>query len=189
VNTTRRTLLQRVKNPADAEAWREFHALYAPLILRYASGQGLGAGDAEEIRDRCFEVLVQRLPGFDYARERGRFKAWLYRIVHGKVVDFLRGARPLPAESAAFARLADASPGPSELWEQSWRTEHLRFGLQEARARLTERTYRAFELLLLEGKSVTEVCAILEINANQVYKAKARALEEVRSVLERLGVE
>jgi DNA-directed RNA polymerase specialized sigma24 family protein len=65
----------------------------------------------------------------------------------------------------------------------------LRFGQHESRGGLTVRNFRRFVLLLHVGKSVTEVCAILEINANQVYKAKARALEEVRSVLERLGVE
>ena len=189
MNTTRQTLLQRVRDPADAEAWGEFHALYAPLVLRFALAQGLPAGDAEEIRDRCFEIVVQRMPGFDYARERGSFKAWLYRIVHGMVVDFLRARRPAPHESAALRTHIDAAPGPEELWERSWRAEHLRYGLERAHERLPERTYRAFELLLLEEKSVPEVERELGMNANQVYKAKARALLEVRRVLERMGLD
>ena len=36
MTTTRATLLARLKNRSDAEAWTEFHKLYAPLLYRYA---------------------------------------------------------------------------------------------------------------------------------------------------------
>ena len=48
---TRKTLLERVRDSSDHEAWTEFYELYAPLIYRYARGRGLPSHDAEEIRD------------------------------------------------------------------------------------------------------------------------------------------
>ena len=39
--TTSASLLLRLKDRSDAEAWSEFHKLYAPLLYRYAQGRGL----------------------------------------------------------------------------------------------------------------------------------------------------
>ena len=87
--TTHASLLLRIKNRSDAEAWSEFHALYAPLLYRYARRRGMGREDAEEVRDQCIEVISRKIKDFDYDKEKGGFKNWLYRIASGKVVDHL----------------------------------------------------------------------------------------------------
>lgn len=52
MTTTRATLLARLKNRSDAEAWSQFQKLYAPLLYRYARGRGLSREDAEDVRDQ-----------------------------------------------------------------------------------------------------------------------------------------
>ncbi len=47
MNTTRASLLIRIKDPNANEAWSEIHDLYAPLIYGYARRQGLSRDDAE----------------------------------------------------------------------------------------------------------------------------------------------
>jgi hypothetical protein len=42
---TRDTLLLRLQNPADQQAWGEFVQLYQPLIVRFAVRQGLQDAD------------------------------------------------------------------------------------------------------------------------------------------------
>lgn len=189
MTTTRRTLLQRVRDPADREAWEQFFELYAPLLESYARARGLSRADAQEVRDQCLEVLVRRLPTFEYERARGRFQAWLHEIARGKVVDLARRARLAGVENAPLASVEDADPTPDEGWERQWRAEHLRYGLREALRDEDDETRHAFELLLLEETTVPEVCARTGLNANQVYKAKARVLRRVREILEKLGVE
>lgn len=185
--TTSRTLLQRVRDPGDAEAWRRFFELYAPLLEGFARAHGLGAADAEEVRDQCLAVVSRRMHGFDYQRARGGFKRWLYTIARGKVVDHLRRVRAARPEASALLALADPGPGPDELWERTWRHEHLRFCLEEARRSVPPRSFEVFELLTVEGLEVAEVCARTGLNANQVYKAKGLVLRRVREVLARLG--
>ena len=73
--TTRATLLQRVRDSRDAEAWEEFFALYAPLLQGYARALGLSAPDAEDVRDQCLLVVVQRIGTFHYDRARGLRRA------------------------------------------------------------------------------------------------------------------
>ena len=189
MTTTRKTLLHRVKDRDDREAWQQFFELYAPLLEGYARAQGLARADAEEVRDQCLEVLARRLPDFEYERAKGSFQSWLHAIARGKVVDLLRTKRVRAGETTELSALPDPDPAPDETWERQWRAEHLRYGLREARQSEPHEIYRVFELLLVEELPVPEVCVRTGLNRNQVYKAKARILRRVRETLERLGVE
>jgi RNA polymerase sigma factor (sigma-70 family) len=184
---TSHTLLERVRDPDDRAAWERFYALYSPMLEGFARANGLAPEDVEEVRDECFALVAEKMPGFEYDRAKGAFKGWLYNLVRGKVIDRLRRPRQENADTALLAGLLDPEPSPDDAWEQIWRGEHLRFALQEASTRLSERTYQTFVLLLLEELSVDEVCERMGMNANQVYKAKAQALRQVREVLDRIG--
>src|SRR5262249_29869135 len=150
VTTTRRTLLHRVRDPADREAWEQFFELYAPLLEGYARAHGLARDDAEEVRDQCLEVLARKLPGFEYRREKGSFSAWLHRIARAKVIDLVRARKVRTRESIELTRLADSDAAPDDRWERQWRAEHLRYALSVVRRSEPEERFRVFELLLVE---------------------------------------
>lgn len=187
--TTSRTLLERLRDPADEDAWSRFLELYAPLLESWARAQGLSQADAEEVRDQCLARVFQRLPAFEYERARGGFQPWLYTLARGRVIDWLRRRREPQPDTRELGALSDPGPGPDELWERTWRREHLRYALAEVRRREPPRSFHVFELLLQDGLSVAEVCERTGLNANQVYKAKARVLERVRAVLARLDLD
>ncbi|HJN10352.1 MAG: hypothetical protein QGG09_11400 [Pirellulaceae bacterium] len=46
---TRNSLLLKVRDPADADAWIEFAAIYRPVIYRLARRRGLQDADAEDL--------------------------------------------------------------------------------------------------------------------------------------------
>lgn len=185
---TSHTLLERVRDPSDRAAWKRFYELYAPMLEGFARASGIAPDDAEDMRDECLALVAEKLPNFEYDRRKGAFKGWLYKLVRGRVIDLLRRPREGNADTALLAGLLDPQPSPDDAWERIWREEHLRFALQEASKRLSERTYQTFVLLLLEELSVEEVCERMGMNANQVYKAKAQALRHVREVLDRFGI-
>lgn len=187
--TTRKTLLARVRDSSDRDAWEQFFSLYAPLLECYARAMGLAPVDAEEVRDECLALVVRRMPSFEYERARGTFKAWLFRIAQGKVVDQLRRPASQRASTESLAKLADPADESDERWESLWRREHLRHALEEARRSESAAWVRVFELLLLEDLTVADVQARTGLSARQVYKAKARVLKRVRETLRRLGVE
>src|SRR5439155_8261603 len=61
---TSRTLLARVRDPGDAEAWGEFDALYRPLIRGVARNQGVSEPDVDDVVQEVFRRLVRALPAF-----------------------------------------------------------------------------------------------------------------------------
>ncbi len=186
MSTTRATLLERVRDARDAAAWEEFFALYAPLLEGYARALGLPAADAEEVRDQCLAAVVERIATFHYDRARGSFKGWLHRIARSKVVDALRKPRAERSETAALLALPDEGPGPDEVWDREWRAEHLRFALDEVRREHDLQGRDLIELLLDEELSAREIGARVGLNPNQVYKARARLVQDVGRVLRRL---
>ncbi len=183
MNTTRASLLIRVKNRADGCAWEEFHQLYAPLLYRYARARGLDRQDAEEIRDECLLIIARKMGAFEYDKRKGGFKNWLYTIASGKVIDLLRSGRMPVADSHDMDGLSDPAAAPDEAWERQWKDRHLRYCVEQVRGSVSEANYRAFHLLVLEGCSVEEVCTSLDMNANRVYKAKSRVLRVVQRKL------
>ena len=157
MSSTRRTLLHRVRDLGDREAWEEFFGLYAPMIEGYARAHGLSRSDAEEVRDQCLEVLARKLPEFEYERGKGSFQAWLQGLARGKVIDLVRAKRVRARESVELTGLADAGSAPDRIWEREWRAEHLRYALAKVAQGEEVERFRVFELLLVEGLSVKEV--------------------------------
>ena len=184
---TRRTLLVRVRDRGDTEAWQEFFGLYAPLLEGYARSHGLSRTDAEEVRDQCLEVLARKLPDFEYERARGSFQGWLHGIVRGKVIDLARARRVRAHDSVALETLDDARSDLEREWERQWRAEHLRYALARVRESEDPERFRVFELLLVEELPVAEVSARTGLAAGQIYKLKSALLARVREILARLG--
>ena len=186
---TRPSLLLRVRNSDDEEAWSEFYELYAPLLYRFARAKGLNHNDAEEIRSQCCEAIVRQIPTFEYSKQKGGFKNWLRTLVSRRVIDRLRKRREQQLESADLRRLPDNDDSPDEVWERQWREQHLRYCVQSLRDSVTEDTWETFRLLVEEGLPVTEVCDRLNASPNQVYKARARMLALIREKMQYLETE
>ena len=186
---TRTSLLLRIRDRSDSGAWNEFHALYAPLLYHFARSRGLSQADSEEVRDGCLAILARKMRSFDYDRERGRFKNWLRRIAENQCTDLLRQRRERVVGNDQLRGFPAATSTPAQLWEEHWRDQHLRYCVNEIRPSVGERTYQIFEFLLFMGYPVKEVCQRLGVNANTVYKAKARVLERVRQKMGELGLD
>jgi RNA polymerase sigma-70 factor, ECF subfamily len=88
--TTSLTLIGRLCEPADAEAWAHFVALYAPLLrawVRPLCGQD---ADADDVIQEVLVVVIRRLPEFAHNRRMGAFRTWLKTVAANKLGDYLR---------------------------------------------------------------------------------------------------
>ena len=94
MDKTSESLLARVKDLRDTESWRRFVEIYEPLLYRYARLRGLSREDASEVKQECLTRLVEVMPHFEYLRERGKFKTWLYRLANNKIRDMFKRRRP-----------------------------------------------------------------------------------------------
>jgi len=186
LETTRPSLLQRVKDPRDNESWREFYQLYQPLLYRYARARGLSRENADEVTQQCLTILSEKMADFEYSREKGGFKHWLRRITNNKINDFFKKRRLPLAQSADFRRPQETELSPDEIWERQWQKKHLQYCLKLIRPEVATTTFQAFEYHVLCGWSVDRVSKTLGLSTDQVYTAKSRITRRLRTKMREL---
>src|SRR5207249_11718846 len=59
---TRVTLLARIRDGRDADAWREFVQLYGPVVYRFARNRGLQDADAADLMQDVLRSVVRNAP-------------------------------------------------------------------------------------------------------------------------------
>lgn len=157
-------------------AWRDFVALYTPLLYRWARGSGLVEADAADFVQEVFVVLLRELPRFRYDANRS-FRAWLRTVFRHKWAERARRPR-LPSDAAAdVADVADPGDGPSD---SDYRAHLVRMALGRLRGEFTPATWQAFDEHVRLGRPVADVARDLGTTTNAVYVAKSRVLSRLR---------
>ena len=63
---TRVTLLARLKDGRDADAWREFVQLYGPVVYRFARNRGLQDADAADLMQDVMRSVARNAHRMEY---------------------------------------------------------------------------------------------------------------------------
>jgi len=189
VDTTHLSLLVRLRDPNDREAWEEFQELYGPLMYRLARSLGAGHDDAEDVQASCYCTVVEKIRSFEYDAQRSGFRAWLFTLVRRRMADLFRGREHLLASPSALTQIPDDTSSISVVWDAQWREQHLRHCLRRVRQRVAEQSFQIFEKVCLDEVPVDDVCRAFHVSRNQVYKIRARILQMVREEARRIDPE
>lgn len=190
MDTTRPSLLQRVRQRDDQTAWREFFDLYNPLIVRFAKSRGLDDDTSADVAQECMKKLSQHMQAFDYERGRGSFKNYLMTLASHEISSRFRRKRPELASSGEWRNFATQDAKLQEDWDTHWLKEHINYCLGNIQSEFSEETMQAFKLYGLEQWPVARVCETLSMTDNQVYLAKSRITRRLRSeMVSLLGAE
>ena len=182
MNTTPPSLLERVRQPADQEAWARLVALYTPLICYWARRVGLQDQDAVDLAQDVFTVLVRKLPEFKYDRHKS-FRGWLRAITLNKWREKLRRESARREEGdGALAELAAPDEGQT-FWETEYRQHLAARALKLMQAEFQPTTWKACWEVVVSGRPAAEVADELQITLGAVYAAKSRVLRRLRQEL------
>lgn len=184
MHSTPASLLERVRRPADAAAWREFVHLYTPLLYFWARRLGLQAADAADLVQEVFVALVHALPHFTYDRQRS-FRAWLFTLMRNKWQDWRRRRVPVPAGSVEPAA-ERADDGIAALEEAEYRSHICARALRLIQKEFAPTTWQTFWATVVEGRSAVDVAREFGVTANAVYLARGRVLRRLREELDGL---
>jgi len=186
MNTTRLTLIDRVRDNRDTLAWEEFYRLYSQLIYNYARALGLNDTDASDIMSDCMGHLSRQMREFKYDRNHCKFRSFLKTVVSKSVAAHLRKRRPQHNLGNLLKDKESDLLTPDEIWNRQWQIDHLIYCWNQIAAQLPQQQARAFQLYVLEEKSVQQVTLELNITANQVYQAKTRITQQIKKEMLRI---
>src|SRR5262245_562081 len=123
---TRPSLLIRLRDFQDGQAWAQFVDVYAPLVYGYVRKRGLQDADAADLTQACLREVAAHVGSLDYDPKRGTFRGWLFTIVRNKLRDFQARSRFLH-QGSGDSRIqqlleSQSAPEPDETeWDQEYR--------------------------------------------------------------------
>lgn len=180
--TTNPTLLNRLGDWRDHEAWVGFVLRYDPVIRSISRRYRLDAELTEELCQRVWIDLARRMRTYRY--DPGKtFRGWLRRLCHSRAIDLLRKKK----KASAVASLEDHPAGvfPDSLSAGldvdenagSERPVLLRQAeeVQAAvRQRVSEQTWQIFWNIAIKGRSVREASEAVGISYYAAFAAQKR---------------
>src|SRR5262245_666931 len=101
------SLLERLKQPADQNAWARFVELYTPLLYYWARRAGLQEADAADLVQEVLGLLFQKLPEFAYDPGRS-FRNWLRTVTLNKLRERRRRGSPISGHASALENVPAA---------------------------------------------------------------------------------
>jgi RNA polymerase sigma-70 factor (ECF subfamily) len=169
-------LVLRVQQ-GDPAAFAELYEEYAPLVFRFLRRRVDGSD--EVVEDLTEDVFLKVYEKLDRYVERGLpFAAWLFRIAHNYLIDYVRTlprTTPSPLEAAAEVVEPEAVRAYGRVLDRQI--------LEHALARLTPEQRQTIELRFFAGLTVAETATVVGRTEDAVKKLQARGLGQMRKSL------
>jgi len=189
---THGTLLVRIRDGRDSEAWLEFTALYSPLIHGFARKYGLQEADAADLTQEVLQLVAAAFKGHQYDATRGSFRGWLYSVVRNQVRKMLgrrrahhHGAGGTEAQMRLEQQLSPERDESAE-WNADYEQRMFVHAASQVRGDFKEVTWRAFWATAVEGRPAKEVAAELALTVAAVYLAKGRVTARLKEQIQLL---
>lgn len=137
---TRPSLILRLRDSRDAEAWQEFAAIYQPLVYRLARMKGLQDADAQELEQDVMVAVSRAVEDWVPDAERGKFRHWLFQIAENLIVNYLtrKRFRPLGTGDSRVAAMLDQQCDPaceeSAVFDLEFRREVFRWAAAQVQS-------------------------------------------------------
>ena len=178
------TLLQRLCNHPDEEAWRRVYHLYTPLVEHWCIHWGVSRPDVDDVRQEVFRALTTGMSSFRLDQPGSTFRGWLRGITRHKVLDHFRNRnRQSEGEGGTDAQrrmlqVPDPAAVSDDEPDQVAGLYHR--ALELVRGEFEERTWTAFWRSTIDGIAPAVIAADLGVSPAAVRQAKSRILRRLR---------
>lgn len=183
IPTTSATLLQRLQDGQDVEAWREFYDTYHELVLAVARRWGLQPTDCDDVVQETLAKLARAMPQFRYDPQRGRFRSYFKTAVTNVVMTKLRQDRRVGRVQTMDGEIDTQDPS-DEIWETEWRRHHVRLAMRRVRSEFSERDLEVFDQYAVRGGSTRAISDALGVTPEQIYQIKSRVARRICALIE-----
>lgn len=181
---TRPSLIVRLKDRADDEAWFEFTEIYRPVIFRLACRRGMQPADADDLVQQVLSSVARVIDRWEDDPQRARFRTWLTRVATNAILNALnRRPRDCGAGGSDLIDLLGAQPadGPgSNLVRIEHRREVFRWAARQVRPEFQPETWNAFWLTAVDGREIADVARELNRSHGSIYAARSRVMRRLR---------
>ena len=180
---THDSLLMRLTDPRDREAWEEVADTYRPLIYRVARRRGLQDADAQNVAQEVLQKVAAAVQKWDQ-KPAGGFRRWLATVARNAAIDWLRKARRDTPAGGTSAQLAlqklEAADDPEAELRRELEREAFRRAARKVRDDFAPDTWRAFWETMVEGRRPADLAAEMGKSVGAIYTARSRVMCRIK---------
>ena len=182
---TRLSLIGRLHNKDDGEAWSEFVQIYEPLIQTIVQRRGLQHADADDVTQEVLSRVGNSIAKWNPDPMKGTFRGWLYRVTRNLTIDYIRRNKRLPTADGEtdIGQIASPSEDDSREFRLEYERQLFNWAAGQVRASFKADNWLAFWLSSVEEKSVDDVAKQLNISRGTVYVARSRVMARIKSFI------
>jgi RNA polymerase sigma factor (sigma-70 family) len=190
------TLLDRIKNPSDEQAWKEFVSIYDQYIYNILRHIRIPEADARELCQDIIVKLWKKIPEFAYNKDRGKFRNWLGSIIRNDANTYFsknKKKNELIDEHGDSEIHQHANPNSTydldKVITEEWNYHLSNLAWESVKPHFKENTLEIFKLYM-EGKSnkeISEACNIKERSVKTyILRIRNHLKEEISKINEEL---
>jgi len=195
---TRHTLLDRIRDPQDSEAWKDFIDFYKNYIYFIIRSMGIKPQDADDILQQVSLKLWKNLPTHLHDPKKGKFRSWVSTITKNTVLSYIKKqesqAQKLDqAKQKEELTYLDAIKLPeiNKIAQQEWEVFITNTALENLEERFTPQAIEAFKRHI-SGQAADQSAAELGVYRDSIYKyisrVKVRFIEEIGYLREQMDI-
>lgn len=175
------SLILRLRDNRDENAWKTFVQLYTPLIYGLARREGLQEADAADLTQEVLNEVIRSIQNFELDHSKGRFRDWLGVIIRRRIWAFRKNVRDLSLINAAALSGIDDDGTTDPGWDAEFYRYVLDKALERIQSEFEPNTWRAFLCTWVNDENPTNVGQSLGMSVSAVYMAKSRVLKRLEA--------
>lgn len=189
VPDTRASLILRLADPADDQAWSEFLEIYEPMLLQLSSRWGLQDADAREVVQETLLAVAGSLSNFSRADHPRAFRGWLAAITRNKLIDHLakRSKQAAASGDSSVQQWLNEQACPTSqesLWDFHSKQQIFGWAANQVRSQVSESTWLAFRRTAIDGDDARDVARDLNMQVGMIYVARSRVMTRLRKTVQ-----
>ena len=192
--TTRESLVLKIRDETDQQAWAEFTEIYQPALYRFVRRRGFQHADALEVTQEVLMAVASAVDRYEIDETRGRFRHWLSVIAKNTAINYFDRQRrhPRATGDSHIERLLateEFAGSCSAAFGLEYRRRVFRWAAERVRPTFQEKTWRAFWLTAVENRPVAEVGRELSLSIGAIHAARSRVMARLRRTVARFDDE
>ena len=196
---TRPSLMLRLRDPLDQQAWTQFVTIYEPLVLRMLRQRGLQEADARDVTQQVIIAVTRAVERWQPDGREASFRRWLFGIARRLALRFIERSVTVsgPARRGVggsdMVDLLKNLPEPEHrtvvAFDDEYRNEVFDWAAEQVRGEFRETTWQAFWRSCVLHEPIVEVAESLGMTAGNVYVARTRVIARLRQAVEECEAE
>jgi RNA polymerase sigma factor (sigma-70 family) len=179
---TRLSLILRLRNADDVLAWREFVEIYGPVIRAMARNRGLQVADVDDVTQEVLARVAKSVERWEPDRDRGSFRGWLAAITRNLVIQSFRSRSRLPATGQDSQIVEWTEDKEFDLESER---QLFRWAARKVQQQFEPKTWQAFWLTAVDGRSAESVAEQLGTTKAQIYVSRSRVMGQLKETIQR----